>query len=80
MDKQVLMIRLNNTFDEQYVENVSIADFRVIPVGKTKREYETDYIFTYKEKRYRSNEYVCKKLNGTLLKPISFLHTLVSLD
>lgn len=79
MNKEVLMIRLGNQFCKEKVTDIKIADFRTIQNGK-KKEYETDYLFKFNGKHYRSNEYICKKENGQLIKPICFKHELICLN
>lgn len=79
MKKEVLMIRLGEKFNRDYINNIDVADFRIIQNGK-KKEYETDYFFEFNGKHYRSNEYICRKNNGQLIKPICFKHELICLD
>ena len=79
MKKEVLMIRLGNKFNRDFINNINVADFRIIQNGR-KKEYETDYFFEFNGKHYRSNEYICRKSNGQLIKPICFKHELICLD
>lgn len=64
MEKDILMIRLGKEFNKENITNVSVADFRIIPNGKRKKEYETDYLFEFNGKHYRSNEHICRRANG----------------
>lgn len=79
MEKEILMIRLGNDFNKENIVNINIADFRIVQNGR-KKEYETDYFFEFNGKHYRSNEHICRKNDGKLIKPICFKHELVCLN
>ncbi len=79
MDKEILMIRLGDTFNKDCITDIEVADFRIVPNGR-KKEYETDYLFKYNGKNYRSNENICRSANGKLEKPVCFKHELICLN
>lgn len=79
MEKDILMIRLGSKFLKESIQNVEVANFRIISNGR-KKEYETDYFFEFNGKHYRSNEHICRSSNGKLIKPVCFKHELVCLD